>query len=154
MWSPRNGERAQPKNFKTEAVIKLQKSLNPHLLQRVGKCSLLWERHSTSKNPQKMEYFLQPLKSTFLHLMFQARVFCPTGKRVHCCPCLPLTALQQRVWTSYKPSRHRQRSTRCPSSPTSSKKGSPIFVIRGWKKSHFWRAHCSLSVSLLIYFTA
>lgn len=97
MCSPRNGETAQAKNFKTEAVIKLQKSLNPHLLQQVGKCNLLWERDSTRTNPQKkMESLLQPLKSTFPHLMFQARVFWLTGKRVCCCPRLPLTALQQR----------------------------------------------------------
>ena len=155
MWSPRNCETAQAKNFKTEAVIKIRKSLNLHLLQQVGKCNLFWETSSTATAPWKeMKLLLQPLKSIFPHLVFQARVFWLTQKRVHCSPCLPLTALQQRIWTSYKPSRHWQRSTGCPSSPTKFKEGQTNLCHQGMKEISFLRAHCPLTVSPFIYWTA
>lgn len=75
MWSPRNGETAQAKNYKTEAVIKLQKSLNPHLLQQVGKCNLLWETAQEKIHRRRWSCFSSPWRASFPTSCFRPEYF-------------------------------------------------------------------------------
>lgn len=134
---------------KTEAVIKLWTSLNPHLLQQVGKCNLLWETSCTKKAPRKkMKLLHQSLKSILLHLIYQARIFWLTQERVHSSPRLPLTALQQKVWTRY-----REVQDVLPPPPV--QRRAVQSLSSGNKRNLIFESTlCALTVSPLIYLTA
>lgn len=118
----------------------------------MGKCNLLLERGSTRKAPQKdMKWFLQPLKSILPHLVFQARAFWLTQKRVHCNPCLSLTALQQWGFGQVKSEADTGKKVQ-DVFPHLLKEGKTNLCHKGWKKSHFWEhtVHCLLD-SLFIW---
>lgn len=123
-------------NFKTEAAIKLWKSLHPYLLQQVGKCNLLLERGSTRKATQK-EIVVSPTPEEHSS---SSRV--PGQRILTDAEEGTLQPLHFLLMGSEDLDKLRTKQTQAKkhrmSFFTCWKRGKPIFVTRGEKKSHFW----------------